>query len=129
VLTLPLPPPQPAHIKTSTVTDVRASHVGRLARPARITSRANMSRVARSRPTRPTSKCNRRDTGRTGIDFGTRGAKATAVVGTLIVAVTADVPAKGKEAGDGVQFTPIGAAEHASAIVPLKPPADVKTSE
>src|SRR5271165_4042489 len=101
VLTLPLPPPppQPAHIRTSTVVDVRASHLGRLERPARITSRASRRRVARSRMNRPKSRRNRWETRHSGFDLGTSGAKATAVVGTLIVAVTADVPVKGRDAG------------------------------
>ena len=57
------------------------------------------------------------------------GETATAVVATLIVAVTAEVLVKGKETGVAVQFAPVGAPEHASVIVPLKPPAGVKTSE
>jgi len=52
----------------------------------------------------------------------------TAVVATLIVAV-ADELANGNEAGIAMHFAPVGAPEHASVIVPLKPPWGVKTSE
>ena len=129
MLTLALPPPQPAHIKTAIVAAVRPSHAGRLARPAVIASRASMRKVPRSRPTQRKLKGNQRETGRAGIDFGTRGVKAIAVVATLIVAVIAEVPVKVKGAGVVMQFAPVGAPEHVRVIVPLKPPAGVKTSE
>ena len=129
MLTLPPPPPQPAHIKTSIVAAVRPSHVGCLARPAVIASRASMRKVPRSRPTQRKLKRNRRETGRAGIDFGTRGVKAIAVVATLIVAVIAEVLVKAKDAGVVTQFAPVGAPEHVRVIVPLKPPSGVKTSE
>jgi len=87
-----------------------------------------MRKVAKSTPTQP-KKWNRREIVRAGIDSETGGAKATAVVATLIVAVTADVPVNGRDVGVAVQFAPIGAPEHASVIVPLKPPAGVKSSE
>jgi hypothetical protein len=129
VLTLPPPPPQPAHIKTSIVAAVRPSHVGCLPRPAIIPSQASMRKVPRTRPTHRKVKRHRRETGRAGIDFGTRGVRAVAVVATLIFAVTADEPLKGKEAGVAMQFAPVGAPEHAKVTVPLKPPTGVKTSE
>jgi hypothetical protein len=88
-----------------------------------------MRKVTRSRPTQRKVKRNRKETGRAGIDLGTRGARAVAVVATLIVAVTADGLVKGKEAGLAMQFAPVGAPEHASVMVPLKPPSGVKTSE
>jgi hypothetical protein len=128
VLTLP-PPPQPAHIKTSTVAAVKPSHVGCLARPAAIASRASMRKVPRSRPNQRKLKRNRRETGRAGIDLGTTGVKAIAVVATLIVAVIAEVPVKGKDAGVVTQFAPVGAPEHVRVTVPLKPSSGVKTSE
>jgi len=88
-----------------------------------------MRKVPRSRPTQRKLKRNRRETGRTGIDFGTRGVKAIAVVATLIVAVIAEVPVKARDAGVVMQFAPVGAPEHVRVIVPLKPPSGVKTSE
>src|SRR5258708_20258563 len=94
VLMLPPPPPQPAHIKTSIVAAVRASHFGGLARPAVIASSASMRKVPRSRPTQRKLKRNRREAGRAGIESGTGGVKATAVVATLIVAVIAEGPVK-----------------------------------
>ena len=54
--------------------------------------------------------CKRKETGSPGIDFGTGGAKATAVVARLIVSVTADVPLNTMEAGVAVQFAPVGRA-------------------
>ena len=87
-----------------------------------------MRNVARSRLTQRKLKCSRRVTGGVGSPCGTRGAKATAVVTTLIVAVTVDVPVNGRSVG-AVQFAPVGAPEHASVIVPLKPPTGVKVSE
>jgi hypothetical protein len=124
VLALPPPPPQPAHIKASTVAAVRASHVGRLRRPAIIPRRARTRKVV----SQGKLNCKRNETGSAGIDFGT-GGKATAAVATLIVAVTGVVPVKGKEAGVAVQFAPVGAPEHASVTVPLKPPSGVKMSD
>jgi hypothetical protein len=47
----------------------------------------------------------------------------------LIVAVIADVPIKGREAGVSVQVAAVGAPQHASVTVPLKPPSGVKTRE
>lgn len=47
----------------------------------------------------------------------------------MIVAVAAFVPVNGMEVGIGVHVAPDGALEHASVIVPLKPPSGVKTSE
>ena len=72
---------------------------------------------------------NGRKTGGAGSDFGTMGMKAAAVVATLMVVVTADGPVTEREAGAAVHVEPAGAPEHANAIVPLKPPAGVKTSE
>ena len=123
MLALP-PPPQPAHIKTSIVVPARTSHVGRLTRPAIITNRARMKRVNRSRPSWGKLKWKRKETG----SAGTAGASVTAVVATLIVAV-ADVLAKRNEAGIAMHFAPVGAPEHVSVIVPLKPPWGVRTSE
>jgi len=51
------------------------------------------------------------------------------VVATLIVAVIADVPIKGRDAGVSVQVAAVGAPEHVRARVPLKPPTGVNTSE
>ena len=88
-----------------------------------------MRRVPRSRPNQRKLKRNRREPGRAGIDFGTSGVKAIAVVATLIVAVIAEVPVKAKDAGVVTQFAPVSALEHVRVIVPLKPPSGVKTSE
>jgi hypothetical protein len=130
VLTLPPPPPQPAHIKTSIVAAVRPSHVGCQARPAVIANRASMRKVpTSSRPNQRKLKRNRRETGRVGIDLGTTGVKAIAVVATLIVAVIAELPVKAKDAGVVMQFAPAGAPEHVRVTVPLKPSSGVKTSE
>jgi hypothetical protein len=87
-----------------------------------------MRKVAR-RLSQGKLKCKRKETGNAGIDFGTGGAKATAVVATLIVSVTADVPVKTTEAEVAVQFAPVGTPEHATVIVPLKPPSGVKLIE
>jgi hypothetical protein len=45
-----------------------------------------------------------------------------------MVAATAEVPVNARDAG-AEQFALVGAPEHASVIVPLKPPTGVKTSE
>jgi len=83
-----------------------------------------MKRVKRSIPTWGKLKWKRKETG----SAGTAGASVTAVVATLIVAV-ADVLAKRNEAGIAMHFAPVGAPEHVSVIVPLKPPWGVRTSE
>jgi len=129
VLTPAPPPPQPVHIKTTIVAAVRPSHVGCLARPAIIPRTVTMRKVARSRPSQGELKRNRKETGSAGIDSGTGGTKATAVVAALIVDVTADGPVNGKEAGVVVQFAPVGAPEQVSVTVPLKPPCGVNTRE
>lgn len=80
------PPPQPVHIETSTVAAESASHLPCLARSVTIASAVSAAKVR--------TRC---------------GAKATAVIATLIVAVTAGAPIKGKEAGVSMQFAPVGA--------------------
>jgi hypothetical protein len=88
-----------------------------------------MRRIARSKPSPVKLRCKRKETGSAGIDFGIGAARAPAVVVTLIVAVDADVPLNGKDAGVAVQFAPVGAPEHANVTVPLKPFWGVKASE
>jgi hypothetical protein len=129
VLALP-PPPQPTHIEASTIVPERTNHARCLARLETTASVLSIRNAHRRRPAQAKLKCNRRKTGRVGIDFGTMGAAiATAVVATLIVAVAPDVPVKDKEAGVAVQFAPTGAPEHVRVTTPLKPPSEVKASE